>query len=93
VRSEHQNKNFCKLLPLLDLIFGTAHLPAPDEFPPTGLGVGEKASGWLDGLIWPFRRYLRWHVSGVMQFAVTRGAGRTLAPVDPAARTDAVSGA
>lgn len=67
VRSEHQNKNFCKLLPLLDLIFGTAYVPAPDEFPPTGLGSDETASGWIDGLIWPFRRYLRWPVAGNLQ--------------------------
>jgi sterol desaturase/sphingolipid hydroxylase (fatty acid hydroxylase superfamily) len=60
-RPEHQNKNFCKLLPLLDLMFGTAHFPARDEFPSTGLDTGETASGWVDGLIWPFRRYLRWN--------------------------------
>ncbi len=71
VQPEHQNKNFCKLLPLLDLIFGTAHLPKPDEFPSTGLGTGETASGWLDGLIWPFRRQLRWSLSGNSQPAVT----------------------
>jgi sterol desaturase/sphingolipid hydroxylase (fatty acid hydroxylase superfamily) len=71
VRAEHQNKNFCKLLPLFDLIFGTAHLPAPGEFPPTGLGRDETASGWLDGLIWPVRQYLRWPVAGIPQPVVT----------------------
>jgi sterol desaturase/sphingolipid hydroxylase (fatty acid hydroxylase superfamily) len=64
LRSEHCDKNFCKLLPLFDLIFGTAHLPARGEFPPTGLGAGETAAGWFDGLIWPVRRYLRWQVAG-----------------------------
>jgi sterol desaturase/sphingolipid hydroxylase (fatty acid hydroxylase superfamily) len=59
VQREHQNKNFCKLLPLLDLIFGTARLPARGEFPSTGLGTGEAALGWRDGLIWPLRGYFR----------------------------------
>jgi sterol desaturase/sphingolipid hydroxylase (fatty acid hydroxylase superfamily) len=58
LQSEHQNKNFCKLLPVLDMIFGTAWVPARDEFPATGLRSGETASGWFDGLVWPFRRYL-----------------------------------
>jgi sterol desaturase/sphingolipid hydroxylase (fatty acid hydroxylase superfamily) len=74
-RSEHQNKNFCKLLPLLDLVFGTAHFPAPGEFPPTGLGRGETAAGWLDGLIWPFRRYLYGQISGTPQPVVTPDHG------------------
>jgi sterol desaturase/sphingolipid hydroxylase (fatty acid hydroxylase superfamily) len=72
VRSEHLNRNFCKLLPLLDLIFGTAYLPAPDEYPPTGLGADEGASGWLDGLIWPFRHYIRWQMPGGPQPVVTQ---------------------
>ena len=71
VRSAHQNKNFCKLLPLFDLMFGTAHVPVPGEFPPTGLGRGETASGWLDGLVWPVRRYLHWQISGNPQPVVT----------------------
>jgi sterol desaturase/sphingolipid hydroxylase (fatty acid hydroxylase superfamily) len=71
MRPDHQNKNFCKLLPLLDLIFGTAYVPAQNEFPSTGLGTGETASGWLDGLIWPFRRLLRWHVPCTPRRAVT----------------------
>jgi sterol desaturase/sphingolipid hydroxylase (fatty acid hydroxylase superfamily) len=75
MRSEHQNKNFCKLLPLFDLVFGTAWLPASDEFPPTGLGRGETAAGWLDGLIWPFRRYLREEISGTRQPVVTHDHG------------------
>lgn len=58
-RPEHRDKNFCKLLPLLDLVFGTAWRPGPDEFPATGLESGKKPSGWLDGLVWPLRQYLR----------------------------------
>jgi sterol desaturase/sphingolipid hydroxylase (fatty acid hydroxylase superfamily) len=54
---QHQNKNFCRLLPLFDVIFGTAWNPGKDEFPKTGL-VDEKATGFLDGIIWPVRHRL-----------------------------------
>ena len=56
VEPQHWNKNFCKLLPLFDLIFGTAWKPGKDEFPATGL-ADEKASGFLDGFIWPVRSW------------------------------------
>jgi len=55
---QHQDKNFCKMLPLFDVIFGTAWKPGEDEFPKTGLGSGERATGILDGLIWPIRHRL-----------------------------------
>jgi sterol desaturase/sphingolipid hydroxylase (fatty acid hydroxylase superfamily) len=35
----HLNRNFADVLPLFDILFGTFHRPAPDEFPPTGLGA------------------------------------------------------
>src|SRR5215469_13766934 len=54
---QHFNKNFCKMLPLFDVIFGTAWKPGKDEFPKTGL-AGEKATGYLDGIIWPVRHKL-----------------------------------
>jgi sterol desaturase/sphingolipid hydroxylase (fatty acid hydroxylase superfamily) len=56
---QHFNKNFCKLLPVFDVIFGTAWKPSKDEFPKTGL-AGEKATGFLDGLIWPIRHNFSW---------------------------------
>jgi sterol desaturase/sphingolipid hydroxylase (fatty acid hydroxylase superfamily) len=59
IRPEHTDKNFCKLLPLLDIVFGTAYRPAPDDFPATGLIDGMKPAGWRDGLVWPLR-YLRY---------------------------------
>jgi sterol desaturase/sphingolipid hydroxylase (fatty acid hydroxylase superfamily) len=59
IRPEHRDKNFCKLLPLLDIIFGTAWHPAPDDFPETGIVDGPKPSGWLDGVAWPLR-YLQY---------------------------------
>jgi len=58
VEPQHQNKNFCKLLPLFDVIFGTAWKPGKDEFPMTGLVPREKATGLLDGIIWPIRHGL-----------------------------------
>jgi sterol desaturase/sphingolipid hydroxylase (fatty acid hydroxylase superfamily) len=56
---QHFNKNFCKMLPLFDVIFGTAWKPGKDEFPKTGL-AGEKATGFLDGIIWPVRHWFSW---------------------------------
>lgn len=56
VRPEHRDLNFCKLLPIVDVVFGTAWWPATDEFPATGLTPREKPRGWLDGIIWPLRR-------------------------------------
>jgi sterol desaturase/sphingolipid hydroxylase (fatty acid hydroxylase superfamily) len=62
---QHFDKNFCKMLPLFDVIFGTAWWPGKDEFPKTGL-AGEKATGFLDGIIWPVRHKLKlsWGSSG-----------------------------
>ena len=51
---QHHDKNFCKNLPILDIIFGTAWIPGKDEYPRTGL-VNEKPASLFEGLIWPFR--------------------------------------
>ena len=59
VEPQHQNKNFCKMLPIFDVIFGTAWKPGKDEFPATGLVSREKATGILDGIIWPIRHKIR----------------------------------
>jgi sterol desaturase/sphingolipid hydroxylase (fatty acid hydroxylase superfamily) len=58
VEPQHLNKNFCKMLPLFDVIFGTAWKPGKDEFPATGLVSRETATGFLDGIIWPVRHKL-----------------------------------
>jgi hypothetical protein len=47
------------MLPLFDVIFGTVWKPGKDEFPMTGL-AGERATGFLDGIIWPVRHRLLW---------------------------------
>jgi len=59
VEPEHQDKNFCRLLPLFDVIFGTAWKPGKDEFPATGLVPRETATGFLDGIVWPVRYWIR----------------------------------
>jgi sterol desaturase/sphingolipid hydroxylase (fatty acid hydroxylase superfamily) len=55
VEPQHYDKNFCKNLPILDIIFGTAWIPGKDEFPRTGLSTNEKPAGLLEGLVWPVR--------------------------------------
>jgi len=55
---EHFNKNFASVLPLWDIVFGTAWIPQKDEYPATGLVPGEKCDV-LTSIIWPFRHYLR----------------------------------
>jgi len=58
VEPQHRDKNFCKMLPIFDVIFGTAWKPGKDEFPETGLVSREKATGIVDGIIWPVRHKL-----------------------------------
>jgi sterol desaturase/sphingolipid hydroxylase (fatty acid hydroxylase superfamily) len=58
VQPEHQNKNFAALLPLWDFVFGTAWIPAPDEYPRTGL-VPSEVPSLMVAAIWPFRNQLR----------------------------------
>jgi sterol desaturase/sphingolipid hydroxylase (fatty acid hydroxylase superfamily) len=55
IEPQHHDKNFCKNLPVFDLIFGTAWIPGRDEFPPTGLTTREKPKGLFEGVVWPFR--------------------------------------
>jgi hypothetical protein len=58
VEPQHLNKNFCRIFPVFDVIFGTAWRPGKDEFPVTGLMPRETATGFLDGIIWPVRHKL-----------------------------------
>jgi len=54
--AEGIDKNFAVHLPVLDLAFGTAHLP--DRWP-TGYGINGGATppeGYLRQLLWPFRK-------------------------------------
>ena len=54
MQPEHFNKNFSGGLPLWDIIFGTAYIPGPDEYPETGLVPSEHVD-IIDSIIWPFR--------------------------------------
>ena len=56
---EHYDRNFAELFPIWDLLFGTMTRPKPGEFPPTGLSDEAPPSGFVDGIIWPFRGLLR----------------------------------
>jgi sterol desaturase/sphingolipid hydroxylase (fatty acid hydroxylase superfamily) len=58
VQPEHFDKNFAGLLPLWDIVFGTAWVPRRDEYPATGLDLDEKI-GVLEGIVWPLRKYFR----------------------------------
>jgi sterol desaturase/sphingolipid hydroxylase (fatty acid hydroxylase superfamily) len=58
IEPQHWNKNFCRMLPLFDIVFGTAWRPGKNEFPRTGLVPREKATA-LDGLIWPIRHKIQ----------------------------------
>lgn len=58
VRPEHFDRNFASLLPLWDVVFGTAWVPARDEYPSVGLVPSERV-GIFDSIVWPFRRHVR----------------------------------
>ena len=88
VEPQHQNKNFCKMLPIFDVIFGTAWVPGKDEFPATGLVPRETASGFLDGIIWPVRHKLP--VQGLGQFSLQVGRSRKELVSTATASRDAV---
>jgi sterol desaturase/sphingolipid hydroxylase (fatty acid hydroxylase superfamily) len=55
-QSEHMNKNFAAILPIWDVIFGTAWIPAKNEFPKAGLVPSERP-GILEGIVWPCRKW------------------------------------
>jgi sterol desaturase/sphingolipid hydroxylase (fatty acid hydroxylase superfamily) len=56
---ENWDCNFCALFPIFDVIFGTFHVPGPDEYPPTGLATGEHPAGWAGAILWPLRSLWR----------------------------------
>jgi sterol desaturase/sphingolipid hydroxylase (fatty acid hydroxylase superfamily) len=54
VEPKHYDKNFSSAFPIMDVIFGTAHRPASDEYPETGLRP-RKNPNLREGIMWPFR--------------------------------------
>jgi sterol desaturase/sphingolipid hydroxylase (fatty acid hydroxylase superfamily) len=55
VEPEHWNRNFADLFPIFDVIFGTAYVPKPGEFPATGLVPHDRPRRVIDGILWPLR--------------------------------------
>lgn len=51
---EHRDKNFAAFFPLWDILFGTAYVPKPDEYPATGLVPAERVD-IINSVIWPIR--------------------------------------
>lgn len=51
----HYNKNLCALLPVWDILFGTFHRPAPDEFADVGLEACPPPGSVWDAITGPFR--------------------------------------
>jgi len=54
VLPQHLDRNFADLLPVWDILFGTAFHPAPDEYPSTGLVPSPRVSLGR-ALVWPLR--------------------------------------
>jgi len=44
IRPEHRDKNFAVWFPIWDVLFGTAYVPKPDEYPETGVEDVEVSS-------------------------------------------------
>jgi sterol desaturase/sphingolipid hydroxylase (fatty acid hydroxylase superfamily) len=65
---EHRDKNFASLLPVWDILFGTAWIPKPDEYPVTGFDPPVRVSV-IDSIIWPLR-HVQWPGNGEQEFFV-----------------------
>jgi sterol desaturase/sphingolipid hydroxylase (fatty acid hydroxylase superfamily) len=58
-RREHHDRNFAGLFPIFDAIFRTAHVPAPAEYPSTGLEDADTPRSLAEAVLWPMRGWLR----------------------------------
>ena len=63
---EHRNKNYATFFPFIDMLFGTYHRPARNEYPATGLSAEARDDFLREATILPFanwnkmtRRWLR----------------------------------
>ena len=54
---QHHDKNYAAYFPVWDLLFGTYHHPARDEFPPTGLNDEPEIDSFSETLVLPFRAW------------------------------------
>jgi sterol desaturase/sphingolipid hydroxylase (fatty acid hydroxylase superfamily) len=55
---EHRDKNFAAFFPIWDILFGTAWVPRPGEYPATGLVPAERVD-IINSVIWPVRHLRR----------------------------------
>jgi sterol desaturase/sphingolipid hydroxylase (fatty acid hydroxylase superfamily) len=58
-RREHYDRNFAALFTLFDAIFHTAYVPAPGEYPSTGLDDSDTPQSLVEAVLWPVRGWLR----------------------------------
>jgi sterol desaturase/sphingolipid hydroxylase (fatty acid hydroxylase superfamily) len=58
-QTRNYNKNFCALLPLWDMLFGTLHRPAPGEFVDVGIESVEPPRRLAQAFLWPWRAVAR----------------------------------
>jgi sterol desaturase/sphingolipid hydroxylase (fatty acid hydroxylase superfamily) len=58
-RREHYDRNFAGLFTIFDAIFRTAHVPAPGEYPSTGLEDADTPRSLAEAVLWPMREWLR----------------------------------
>ena len=58
-RREHYDRNFAALFTIFDAIFGTAHVPAAEEYPSTGLEDEDTPRSLTEAVLWPMRGWLR----------------------------------
>lgn len=75
IQPEHRDKNFAFYFPLLDVVFGTAYVPRPGEFPPTGVD-GVDLTTLAGTFAFPFVRWYR------MAAEVVRGREGSAKPGD-----------
>jgi sterol desaturase/sphingolipid hydroxylase (fatty acid hydroxylase superfamily) len=73
---QHRDKNFANMFPIFDVIFGTAWIPAADEFPLSGLDTGDKPATVFEGMLWPLRHL--WRPSANVPIPETEAAGTQL---------------
>lgn len=58
IERRHYDKNFANWFPIWDVIFGTAYVPAPDEFPETGV-EGFRVRTLSEAFLHPFVNWTR----------------------------------
>lgn len=54
---EHKDRNFAGLFPIWDIMFGTNHHPAHDEFPPTGVDGEKEVQSARETIVFTFRAW------------------------------------